>query len=692
MTGKNMLQKESRKKTRIYALIAALLAILLVAAIYAISGPAVPVPEVKVASMKTFTSLADLKNFLVANSNSVSDFSGGPLDSQYYSSTGTANPTGTSPAVPAPGLAASNTVSTSNTNQQSSYSTTNVQVAGVDEADTVKTDGQYIYVISQNYSAASQNNVYIVNANPQDAAVTAKISFGNNTDLAGMYLSQDGNRLVILGSNYANQIFYPMPIMLPMIPAGSQVMPYYFGSSVYGVSTFICVYDVTDKTAPVLICNYTMSGSYFDSRMIGDDVYMVVSEPADLYNGTVVLPTVYNNTAASTIMPPSIYYTDTNDTYFTYTTFVGLNVMDTTQAPTSMTIMMSGTSNMYVSQSNMYVTCPSLNGQDTAIYRVAISGQTLTFQATGSVPGYIINQYSMDEYNGYFRVATTTDSGSWFTQNQQNNLYVLNMNLTVVGKLENMAPGESIYAARFMGDRCYLVTFKQTDPFFVIDLSNPQAPSIAGQLSIPGYSSYLYPYDANHVIGLGEITTIVNGVESDNLKLSLFDVTNVNNPTEIANYTVQGNYTSSLAQNDPKAFLFDLQKQLLVIPVSITNYGQTSVPSNESAGSSPSTGSSSTSPIVSPPIIIMNTEYWQGAYVFNINLTSGFTLRGTVTHINASLLDSQGFVNESTTYDTQNDAITRSLYIGNTLYTVSNVMVKLNSLTDMTQIAQVDLS
>jgi uncharacterized secreted protein with C-terminal beta-propeller domain len=677
-----MVQKEIKKKTRIYALIAGLLAVLLVAAIYTISYSTVPISPSNVSPLKTFTSIAELENFLKANANSGVTFSGGPLDYQYYNDIGTANPTSSSFPVPAPEAAPA--TGAYSINQQSSYSTTNVQVAGVDEADTVKTDGQYLYVISQDYSASSQNNVYVLNANPQDPAVIAKIPFGNNTDLAGMYLSQDGNTLVILGSNYANQIFYPLPIVLPMIPAGSQV-PYYLGSSTYGVSTFIYVYNVADKSSPVLTYNYTISGSYFDSRMIGDDVYMVVSEPAELYNGTVVLPTVYNNAVASTIMPTSIYYTDTNDTYFTYTTFVGLNALDISQAPSSMTIMMGGTSNMYVSQNNMYITYPSQDDQDTVIYRIGINGQDLTFQAEGSVPGYIINQYSMDECNGYFRVATTTTSGSWPNQNEQNNLYVLNMNLTIVGSLENMAPGERIYAARFINDTCYLVTSNQTDPFFVIDLRNPQVPRVAGELQIPGYSSYLYPYDENHIIGLGEV--------NDKLKLALFNVADPNNPIEIANYTVAGNYSFSAALNDPHAFLFNLQMQLLVIPVSITNFEQTPIESNSSAIPVPATGASETPPVVvSPPIIILNTEFWQGAYVFNLNLTSGFILRGTVTNLNATLLDSQGFVNESSTYDFQNDIITRSLYIGNTLYTVSNAEVVLTNLTNMTQVAQVDLN
>ena len=143
--------------------------------------------------------------------------------------------------------------------------------------------------------------------------------------------------------------------------------------------------------------------------------------------------------------------------------------------------------------------------------------------------------------------------------------------------MEGLAPNENLYATRFIGDTCYLVTSNQTDPFFVIDLSNPEAPRVAGELQIPGYSSYLQPYDANHVIGIGEV--------NDTLKLALFNVTDINNPTEIASYDVAGNYSTSTALNDPKAFLFDLQKQLLVIPVSINNYYYNTVMGNNTSSS-----------------------------------------------------------------------------------------------------------
>jgi uncharacterized secreted protein with C-terminal beta-propeller domain len=670
MEKKSMVQKEVRKKTRVYGAIAILSAIVLVAAIYTISSPTMLTSLSNVSPMKTFTSLEELKNYLTTNTQGGSSYGGGPLDSQFFG--------GLAPvAVPSevsPSLSTAGTNSAGNT--YSTYSTTNIQVAGVDEADTVKTDGQYIYTVSttQNtgyyfngYYTETNNAVYIIKADPQDPQdpqVISKITLDNNTEPAGLYLSQDGSKLVVLASEYQAYTYGS-----ERIPGSNVAMPMlmFYQADVY---TFINVYDVSNKANPVLTRNYTLSGSYFNSRMIGDYVYTVVSQPAYANNDSVVLPEVYNNAVNSTIMPTDIYYTDVQDSYFTYTTFAGLNVMDDSQAPSSMTIMMGGTSDMYVSQNNMYITYPSQTGQDTEIYRISINGQALTPQARGAVPGYVLNQYSMDEYNSNFRVATTTSTGSWINQAQQNNIYVLDMNLTIVGKLENLAQGESIYAARFMGDKCYLVTFKQTDPFFVIDLSNPEAPTVAGQLKIPGYSSYLHPYDANHVIGLG--------MENETLKLSLFDVTDINNPTEIANYTVEGNYTSSTALNDPKAFLFDLQKQLLVIPVSITNYGEIYLQSTQTLPPSV--------PGVSPSII-SSYGYWQGAYVFSLTLNGGFTLKGTVTHLNETSL------NDSSTYwNSQNNYITRSLYIDNTLYTISNAEVKLNSLTDMTQTAQIDLT
>jgi inhibitor of cysteine peptidase len=635
-----MVQKEIKKKTRVYGTIATLSAIVLIALIYVYgSTPGVFTPDTlpETSPMKTFTSYDELKTFLTVNTQDGSNYyGGGPLDSQFFGSTREALD-GAAP-IPAPATLGEGDYSSN------SYSTTNIQVAGVDEADIVKTDGEYIYVATNNnFQSASQNNFYIIKADPLDSRVIAKIALGNSTYVAGLFLSQDSSKLVVIGSQYQMYAYEEAA-------RAEEIMIYPYYSS---VNTFLNVYDVSEKGSPALARNLTLSGSYFNSRMIGNYVYTVVSQPTYLINNDVILPQVYENTKTSEIEPTRIYYADTKDSYFTFTTFLGLNLMDEAQDPTNMTVMMGGTSSMYVSLNNMYVTYPtwSEQGQYTSIYRVRVNGSELAFEAKGNVLGSVLNQYSMDEYNGYFRLATT----SWKNQTQQNNVYVLNANLTITGKLEDLAKDERIYSARFMGDKCYLVTFRQIDPFFVLDVSNPEEPKVAGELKIPGYSSYLHPYDEHHVIGLGK--------EDGNVKLSFFDVTNVNNPTEIAKYIVEGDWTDSEALQEPKAFLFDKEKQLLVIPISITNYGVIETKDGES--------------------IAQQGGFWQGVYVFEVT-TNGFEFRDNITHQDTTSSQYYGY-----DYTTM---IHRALYIGNTLYTISNAKVLLNNLGTLSLITEVNLS
>jgi inhibitor of cysteine peptidase len=632
-----VVQKEIRKKTRIYGTIATLSAIVLVALIYVYgSTPGVFTPDTlpETSPMKVFKSYDELKSFLTANTQDGSTYyAGGPLDSQFFGSS--------REALDGPVPATLGGVDFYN----NAYSTTNIQVAGVDEADIVKTDGKYIYAATtNNYYTASQNNVYIVKADPQDPRVIAKISLGNETYVAGLFLSQDSNQLVVLGSQYQ---VYAYDVAQPSLA----IYPYYSG-----VNTFLSVYDISEKASPVLAQNLTLSGSYFNSRMIGDYVYVVVSQSAYIYEDTVPLPKVYTATSTDEIPATKVYYSDTanftevENNYFTFTSFYGLNLKNLSQELTNMTVLMGGASTMYVSLGNMYVTYPTWSeGQYTTIYRVSIDGGSLTFEAKGSVPGYILNQYSMDEHNGYFRLATTTRK-----ETTENTVFVLNMNLTAVGelKLENSEVRETIQSVRFLGDKAYIVTFEQKDPFFVLDMSNPTAPRVAGKLEIPGFSSYLHPYDENHVIGLGK--------EGSNVKLSLFDVSNVNAPKEIAKYVVEGDWTYSEALNEPKAFLLDKQKELLVIPILVNNYGVVDSSGRE---------------------LEMQGNVWQGAYVFKLTL-AGFELKGGVTHQE----------NATQLYIDYNENVNRALYIDNTLYTVSNARVQLNSLDTLAFIADVHLS
>lgn len=637
-----MVQQEVKKKTRVYGTVAFLSAIVLVTFIYTLgSGPVTfPPSETPLAAgMKHFSSYESLRDYLTANTTS------GSANTFWSRSLGSLDAGMAKYSMPEPAPAQLGTGET--TQNDFSHSTTNIQVEGVDEADTVKNDGRYIYTVNTEYTyTETQSVVYVIKADPLDPKIIAKIPLENNTYPAGMYLNGDNNRLVFIASRY-------QPILLGVASTDSAIRyPYQTD-----VSTFLYAYDISDKAYPVLVRNFTISGSYFNSRMIGNYIYTVVSQPAQVLDNAVTLPRVCETASGeaevSDVEPSSVYYADTIPSYFTFTTFIGLNIADDVQEPTNMTLMMGGTSTMYVSMGNIYITYPtwSEEGQFTSIYRVRVNGSVLEFEAQGSVAGYVLNQYAMDEYSDYFRVTTT-----WQKETTLNYVFVLDMNLTKVGELllPKFEDRETIQSTRFMGDKCYVVTFEQKDPFFVIDIANPTDPKVAGQLKIPGYSSYLHPYDENHVIGLG--------MENNTVKLSLFDVTNVNAPTETARYIIEGDWTYSDALYDPKAFLFDKQKDLLVIPVSITQYGYINGAEKEDA---------------------LQGGYWQGAYVFKLTLASGFELRGGITH--------QENVTSAPYMIDYNANVNRALYIGNTLYTVSNAKVKLNSLADLSPIAEVKL-
>ncbi|MCX8151035.1 MAG: beta-propeller domain-containing protein [Candidatus Bathyarchaeota archaeon] len=657
-----MVQKEVKKKAPVYGLVGVLSAVILIAMIYSFGttqvGPFAGSPihtsytsplttSTEAAPLQSFSSYSELNSFV--NSNNAA--------SRYYVTTETMPMPAPAPTQGPTAEGSISAFSTSSNGAIKDFSTTNIQVAGVDEADSVKTDGTYLYVIAN-------NSVYILDAgstDPQTAKVLAKIN-ENNTYFSGIYLSKDGKKLAIIGSSY--QPYIPEKREGLIVPA--------WGAS----TTFLRVYDVTNKVSPTLTRNFTITGNYVNSRMIGNYVYLIVNENVQVNNGEVNLPIVFSGTAAFNIEPSKIFYSRAPDSYSTYTTIVSLNIVDDSKPQKETSIMMGYSNTIYVSAENIYLTYQNWNGetQDTTIYRLKVNQDNLIFEAKGVVPGYPINQYAMDEYNGYFRIAVTT----WFQDNattsdgavfkvsrQLNSLYVLNMNLNIIGRLERFKMDESIYAARFMGNKCYVVTFKQVDPFFVIDLSSPNAPKVVGELKIPGYSSYLHPYDENHIIGVGK--------ENSTLKLSLFDVTNVNAPTEAAKYIINAAYVDSSAIYDPHAFLFDRQKQLLVIPVSINDAPTVFI-------REPPTS-------IDSSIRMPESNYWQGAYIFSININSGFTLKGKVTH-----MDNTTTQNQETYWMSSNYWINRALYIDNTLYTLSNYRVQLNSLNNLALLAKIELN
>ncbi len=674
-----MVQKEVKKKTTLYGTAAILCAIILISMVYAFGSiPNFPssqapgdngspgsgtnlIQSSSVDGMKTFSSVEELKSYLADASQGY--YSGGK-------GLGFEN-MAPMPAVP-----------TGTFDMSSDYSSTNIQVTGVDEADTVKTDGQYIYTISNAqggtvyYLGGSQQtspNIYILNADPQNAKVVSKIALDDTSTPIGLFVSSDSSRLAVLVNKYT----YATGLASKEI----MIFPYFTYAS-----TSIYVYDITSKVNPVLTRNFTVSGSYFNSRMIGNYIYEVTSQNAVVYDNAVLVPTVYEDGEAYAASPSSIYYADMNQSnYYSFTSFYGIDIMDDQQQPTNMTVLMSGASTMYVSPNNIYIAYPNwANGTDlTSIYRVKINGLQLSLEAQGNIPGYVIDQYSMDEYNGNLRVATnlyqyTITSSTTTAPSQTNNVYVLDQSLKTIGKLEGIGLGENLHAVRFMGEKGYMVTFIQTDPLFVIDLSRPENPKVLGELKIPGYSDYLHPLDDTHLIGIGKeaiASDQSNFAWYQGLKVALFDVSDVTNPVQMANYVIGDRGTDSAALNDPKAFLFAQSKSLLVIPVNLAIINQTLV--QQYPSSFPAYGE----------------MVWQGAYVFSVSTSGGIILKGTITQINATLLNSQGqLTNPMDYYNTYNQWITRSLYIDNTLYTISNSEVQLNSLTDLSKIATVNLT
>src|SRR5690606_1011521 len=217
---------------------------------------------------------------------------------------------------------------------------------------------------------------------------------------------------------------------------------------------------------------------------------------------------------------------------------------------------------------------------DTEIFKFKLDGTDVEFYRSAQLSGTILNQFSMDEYKGNFRVVMT-EGNMWDEKTpSKNHLYILNEKMEQVGSVKGLAKGERIYSARFMGDKAYMVTFRETDPLFVIDVADPVKPKVLGELKIPGFSNYLHPLDEKHLIGFGyETTTRKNPqggepfIITKGMKISLFDVTDFHNPKEKFTEIIGGQGTYSALQYDHKALFQHKKRNLFGFPVSIYEEG-----------------------------------------------------------------------------------------------------------------------
>src|SRR5438552_2704166 len=316
--------------------------------------------------------------------------------------------------------------SSSSVSSAPSHSETNNQVAGVDELDTVKNDGQYIYTVSN-------NTVVVVRAYPvTDAQLVSRISILNQT-IDGIFLS--GNRLAIVSE--APGIVYSSYGACGVRTFGGASMgvaypTLYYKSTPQVQNTSISVYDLTNRSGPLLQTTITINGTFIGARQIGSFAYLVTSTPAWV-NQT--LPMTFVNGRQVATAATQIYHSDVSDRAFSYTTILALNTDRDNPAPTVETYLLGTSSTIYVSLANIFLTQPTWDAsEETAIHRIGISQSDIKYEATGSVQGHILNQFSMDEFKGYFRVATSAYAG-WTGRDsgQTKNVYVPNPHHKIEG-------------------------------------------------------------------------------------------------------------------------------------------------------------------------------------------------------------------------------------------------------------------
>ena len=537
------------------------------------------------------------------------------------------------------------------------YSELNVQVAGVDEADIVRTDGQYIYRVSR-----YKERLDIVRAWPvENMEYLGGIDFSDES-FSPRELYVDGDQLILIGTAYREM---KMGRDLPLQSFTDYWVPEY-----HQQTCRVLVYDLSALPEIKETRRLELEGSYLSSRKVDDQVYVVANKYLDYYvleEGQNPNPCVYDSVRGDKFRRvdyKEICYFPIISPNYLITAAFSLNAPEQTA---DIQTSLGGGEQIYASRDYLYVALNDYEREQgsadrwgaeqiTRIFRFALRDAAMIYAGEGSVPGHILNQFSMDEYDGAFRLATTVGY-TWGEGEDisKNNVYVLDEELRLCGAVEDIAPGEKIYSARFMGERAYMVTFRTVDPLFVLDLSDPTMPTILGQLKIPGYSDYLHPYDENHIIGFGKNSvTYKEGAYYQGIKIALFDVSDPANPIECCKTEIGDRGTESPLLQDHKALLFAKEKNILAFPVTVMELSAAQRES-EAAGGYPQYGDFS----------------FQGAYIYSLDPEVGFTLQQRISHISDEDYRKAG----SNWYDSSYN-VERILYIGDVLYTISDYAVK----------------
>lgn len=547
-----------------------------------------------------------------------------------------------------------------------SHSETNIQENGVDEGDIVKTDGKNIYQLTN-------SELIITKAYPvEEMKILERLAFNDGyTSKVSFYpieLYIDDDYITVVAQMYGKNYWYYDTVEEDI------------DELEYKNLVLVAVYDINSFE---LVRKIEIEGNYVSSRKIGSSVYVVTNKYIYYKNNikdNEIMPlykdTLVSNDYTCIDVDKMCYFPDFTDTSCLLISSFKLDNNESVQIKS----YLGAGNEIYASTEYLYVTQPYYEKENalievkdrllntsstrevkTNIYKFLIEDGKTEYKGMGTVPGTLLNQFSMSEDKGYFRIATTI--GDTYDGSAKNNLYVLNNKMETVGKLENLAEGERIYSTRFMGDKCYIVTYQYVDPLFVIDLSDNENPKVLGELKIPGYSDYLHPYKDNYLIGFGKDTIVKkikkwDGTTSETayevgLKMALFDISDFENPKELYSVKIgdRGSY-SELSYNH-KSLLFDEAKNIIAFPAIIT----------ESTGTT------------SKGIPNYGETVFAGALVYGLDLNGdGFYLKGKITHENAS----------------EYSNVNRILYIDDVLYTTSNSMIKANNINTFEELNKIE--
>lgn len=476
-----------------------------------------------------------------------------------------------------------------------SFSETNVQVEGIDEGDIIKTDGAYFYIFNQN-----RNEIYIVSVSGGQMGTVAVISaaeeFRGNETGREMYLV--GDRLVLIVSGYRMELVEEKEILEE---EGYESYGYKRERAV----TVMLTYDISEKTAPKLLSSLEQDGRLVSSRCTGGTIY-VISSYGDYYNWYYAVPDQEDTEAeyvryipqadGERIAPECIYISDepVSEEFLVVTAMSP----EHPQSYLDVKSLLADGDECYVSNNYIYVGSSRWQNRETPydrteLYRFAYADGVITPAGQVTVKGTLDDQFSMDEYNGYLRVVTTVNEYEYETEDSEvvdydgnnvidekdiaysrrvwirsskeyNALYIYDENLQLTGSIEDLAPEEQIKSARLMGEVGYFVTFRQTDPLFSVDLSDPANPKVLGELKIPGFSAYLHPYGENLLLGIGYDADEVTGW-TECVKLSMFDVSDPTDVKEVHTMYLE-DFTSTAVEDNHKAALIDAEKNLIGLP------------------------------------------------------------------------------------------------------------------------------